>query len=374
MPWTTKKRKKITMKERFKNTIAMVTFIASSFVLFGQEELQKEYHQTYPLLDGTSVEIENRYGDIEINTWEKDSVAFHVEVTVNTSNNLDLDEMLEEINVDFNSNKSLVRAETNWAEDVTFFKKEFRNIKEGILGMSDNIEVNYEVYLPSNCELEINNKFGDVLIDEFDGELRLKLEYGDLRAQKLGDIKRIEQKYGKLKIHEMNDGFLILTGVKSAHIIKAHDLIMESSSCDLEFEEVNELDIISRHDEIRIEQINSMGGKQSLTDINIRELDERCSLDCKYGSVYIKKVNNTTQLVNLTGNRTDITLKYAEDFDSNFNIAVDEQAKLVMSPEINIIKKVFEEKNLYRVTANKGANTNNQVSINATKGYVRIGN
>ena len=253
-------------------------------------EQTKEITKSFVLNPDSYVEIETKYGDITVESWDADSVKFEIVITARSEKHWNLDDMLEKINVEFTSSSSFVLAETSWADNVSFFKKRTYDIKQG-LGSQDKIQVDYKVYLPSWVPLDISNKFGNVFMGKHEGALEVFVSYGDFRARQITNGKKIEVKYGKLKVKEIKYANIKLGACKSADIDEAEQLIIESSSSEIEISEVVQLNIRSKHDEIIIDEIEEFQGQLALSDLEIKELSKNMSANVRMGSLRIIETN-----------------------------------------------------------------------------------
>jgi len=361
------------MKETFKLLALMMMLTISANGMSADNELVKNIRESFSLEEGTYVELTNQYGDVEVSDWEKDSVAFEIEIIVRSDRgNLDLQEIMDRIEISFRSNSSYVLADTEWSDDVNFFRKGVQNIKQGI-GGGGNIEVNYKVYLPINTELVVNNKFGNVFFGDYHGPLSVNVDYGDLRGRNLSKVKKIGIKYGKLKINEMDKGSLDLSAVKSANIISANDIMISSGSSEIEIDQVNILNLDSKHDDIRIESAREIYGNMSLTDLKVFLIKDGSRIQSKFGSVYFKEIEPDVAKIEISGDRTDIFMNFSPSFDGLFDIIVDEEKKLAMSEGMKIKSREKTDNSSWNITATPGNGVGPAVNIVSTKGFVQIG-
>ncbi len=47
------------------------------------------------------------------------------------------------------------------------------------------MEINYMVYVPAHMDVVLNNKFGDIYMDDLDGQVDIELSNGVLKANRL---------------------------------------------------------------------------------------------------------------------------------------------------------------------------------------------
>ena len=67
----------------YKPGIILVTaFFLLSYGVSAQNEVSKEYHEEYTVRKGMTLDLNNRYGDVEVSTSESIRVVIDIKVTV----------------------------------------------------------------------------------------------------------------------------------------------------------------------------------------------------------------------------------------------------------------------------------------------------
>src|SRR5512146_2309879 len=67
------------------------------------QEVHKEFHQEYNAGANTTLEINNKYGDVTIDSWDQNKVVIDVKVTVEMPNQEKAQKLLDMINVEFST-------------------------------------------------------------------------------------------------------------------------------------------------------------------------------------------------------------------------------------------------------------------------------
>lgn len=358
------------------NGIFLTLFLLScTYAIAGSVyEETKEIKRAFDLNSESYIEIENKYGNIEILNWDKDSVLFEISVTVRSQKHHKLDEMLGRIDVDFTSASDFVLAQTLWADDVGFFTKGMYDVKKG-LGSEDKIEVNYKVFMPKWVSLDIKNRFGNIFMGTHEGDLEIQVHYGDFRARKIVNGKKIEVKFGKLKVNDIEYANLKLQSVRSADIDRARDLMIESSSSELEISEAVKLNIDSKHDEVIFEEIEELSGNFSLSYVEIKSLNKSMITKSKLGTIRVKEANTSAENINLEGNKTEIYIGLDDFFEGKVELDVNDDPRLLEYPrDMEIVSSgVGDDKRLH-ISGKFGDGAQTLVSIKSVSGYVQIGN
>ncbi len=115
--------------------------------------------------------IHNKHGKVTVNTWGERKVKIEVSISVNALSQQEADRALGQINVNFLSTTAFVKAET---------------VIGSISCQSlENYVINYQVWIPTDNNLEISNKYGDCEIGNLNGGFTAQVKYGDLKAGKI---------------------------------------------------------------------------------------------------------------------------------------------------------------------------------------------
>lgn len=319
---------------QFKLLGLLLMFLATNAVYAGFFEEKKEIRCAYKVEASPSVELNNQYGEVQIVSWDKDSVKVEATITATSDRLDDITKLLNRVEVICRGTKSTVVISTEWAEGVSIFKKGSMDLKN-ILKSDKKLKVDYKVYLPIDSRLSITNRFGDIYLPNYEGPLRVELSHGDLRARDIKDGRSISVRYGKMLIKNLDQGLLKLE-YGSLILDRANILTVESKSSTIEILEANRLAIKSRSDEFRLDQVKSLRGQSTYTNILVKELKELISLVTSYGDLRIRSVANDFKNVQLTGHSTDYDLEFGAE--SNFQLLVEtiKEKGLTHSPLITL--------------------------------------
>ena len=184
------------IRRKMKNLIyksGMFFFISLFLISFtiSAQEVTKEYHKEYTA--GTkTLDISNKYGDVVIQSWDKDQIVIDVKVTVDMSNKERAQKFLDQIDVQFSEGTNVVSAKTIIDDKFNFTG----------WGDSKKFSIDYHIKMPVGTDLILANKYGNTDIDELHGLMDLDIKYGNITAGKLtrGNIKPLSTlnlAYGK---------------------------------------------------------------------------------------------------------------------------------------------------------------------------------
>jgi len=343
-------------------------FVMPAMTSIAQDEVEKEILKTYPIdADGT-VSIENKYGDIEIIGWEKDFVEIKIEVIVKGKNEDRIETLLGRIQPDITARSSFINIETDFTEEKrNFFTNLFRTVTADF--NRSNLDINYLIRLPSKVRLEIINKFGDVLINDYEGRMDVELEYGDLRILGAVDDARVDMKFGKFHTSNEFTGRLIIKNGE-VDIQKSDYLSLDASGSEIKIESINKLVLISNKDDIEVEKVNSISGNIRFSDIEIEKAGEMLQLDLHYGSVTANSFSLNHPTILLNGNSSNMTIN-VEGISFALDATLIEGQMRLPKTVANLESNMIDEKEKKRqVTATYGKDQKGSMKIIGKKGDI----
>ena len=142
-------KKKIREKIQTMNyrTITTITFILLIFrSLSGQGDTEtRSYIKTVPLSKESSLEVINKYGNIHITQWDKDSAYIRAEIKAFAPNQTKLKRMFEGISINFTDTKYLVRAQTDFTQNINMLFESFKGMTSKLISYDSRVEINYYI-------------------------------------------------------------------------------------------------------------------------------------------------------------------------------------------------------------------------------------
>jgi hypothetical protein len=340
-------------------------FLVSSTL--SAQEISKEFHKEYTA--GTkSLDISNRYGDVVIESWDKDQIIIDVKVTVDMSNKEKAQKYLDLIDVQFSEGPSVISAKTVIDDKFNFTG----------WGDSRRFSIDYKIKMPVGTDLALVNKYGNTDIDELHGMLNLDIKYGNLTAGKLtrGNIKPLNKlniAYGKGTIDEA--GWLDLTEryVGNMDITKSQAILLDSKYSKISLGEASSIVGESKYDNIKIENIKNLVLENGYTEVNIGELTKKLSYNGHYGSFSIDRIPAGFETIDL------------ETHYMGVKLGIDETANYKLEAKVSYGGLKYNEdnfKNQRRIVENNSSeisgtigseeNPTAKVNVLASYGSVRL--
>jgi hypothetical protein len=163
----------------YKSGLLLSFFLLLSSAVLLSEEVTKEFHKEYTAGPNTTLDINNRYGNVVVVTTEQDRITIDIKVTVEVPGRDRAEKLLSYINVDFSESGDLVKAKTNIDDKFNF---------SGWGSGSKRFSINYKVNMPARINFTLTNRYGNSELDEIRGLVKIDIKYGNLIAQKLKSL------------------------------------------------------------------------------------------------------------------------------------------------------------------------------------------
>lgn len=317
---------------KFKKLFIYLVF--SCFLVSLQGQTFSDYiTRSFKVKPTITIEITNKYGKVHITPWDKDSVKFDIDLEMSANSTSKLNKLRNNIDVDFTNTNFYVIAKTDFGSSGRGFFSELLDMAEYLLP-SDKVTIDYRVHVPRYAMVKIENKFGDVYIDDHQGAVSLNLSNGDLKANRLNGKTDIKINSGDGEINYLQDAKMEIA-YSDFHVKKAERIIVDSKSSRLMFDNVNYLKATSRRDKYYVRKTVDMFGDSYFSDLNIYELENELNYQLKYGNINMEQVNNQFSFLNITSEYTDIDLIFEPEAIYEFDITHNKDVILTM-PEDKI--------------------------------------
>ncbi|MBC5774043.1 DUF4097 family beta strand repeat protein [Pontibacter sp. KCTC 32443] len=237
-------------------------------------EKRKTFEKTYKVTSADILNIENRYGRVHVNTWNKNEIKVKVDMIARAGSEGKASDMLNRMSI----------AESR--EDKTI---SLRTVYEPsrMSGVSSS-EINYTVYMPEANAVTIKNTYGDVYLAARKGKADLSLKYGNLKCDRLSN----------------SDNNLKLT--------------YGSGSCGY----INGGNVQIAYFDMNVAEAQELKGFSKYSELTIGKLNEELSMDMKYGSFRINNISNNVRNIRLASTYIPISLNFADNSAFNFNVNV----------------------------------------------------
>jgi hypothetical protein len=314
---------------------------------------------------GTSLEIENKYGKIQLATWDTDSVSVEVDILLTESSASKLRKLKDEVSIDFSETSSYIAAKTRIRSESGRIASELKSVGFAISGSNKHMEINYTVRVPEYMNLTLVNKFGDIYMDDVVGKVEIDLSNGALKAGQLEGNSTISLSFADAVIKSLGSSNLSLTYAELG-LGDAGQLELTSKSSTLNADSVNVLRIDSRRDKLNFQRVEYLYGSGNFSQVRVFDFLRESDIYMKYGKLSIDHVLPGFSKIYVESDFADVTLFFDPRSAFAFDILHHEKAVLKLPDRQLVVDESFDGKEHYRTTGTLGgAEPGRQVTINA---------
>ncbi|RME10594.1 MAG: hypothetical protein D6816_03130 [Bacteroidetes bacterium] len=299
----------------------------------GSLEFARTITKDFPINSDGTVSLANKYGKVEVKTWDKSRVKIEVTIVVKAKSESNANEIFDRIDIDFTNSSDYVSAETriepqksSWFDWSGSDKAEF--------------QINYEVFMPVSCALSLRNKYGDSFVEPIAGKTSVDIKYGNIRLEGVNNSLNIvlgygngtvvkarninaDLGYGKLNVSDADD--ISLVSKYSKITIDNADLITGESKYDnIVLGKVKKMNLLAKYGDVEIREANELDATAKYTDFKVHELKDGGVFEFQYGGLLVDKLAKGFSSMDLKGKYTDFKIyvepgaSYVLDASTNY--------------------------------------------------------
>ncbi len=326
------------MKKNIRLTPALFILLLVFFlpvILQAQTYSEKrEQGKSFKLKSGTVVQITNKYGNVNVIPWEKDSVRIEVSMSAQSKQAAKVIKILSSIDCEMLATANSISARTVFYDNSTTFWKDVVSYAGQVINTSNNLQINYTVYMPVANDITIDNKFGNVYMDNHKGNADITIANGDLQARNFIGRLKLKIDFGSASIQDAEDARL---NVNYSDLIlrKVNELTLNSRSSTLDIEEASSIDITSQRDKMIVKSCSSLNGEASFSRIRINELGSDVTMNTKYGELKLNSITRNFRNINIRSEYTDVLLGFSPPDSYSMDLIYDTKTTLNITSAIN---------------------------------------
>lgn len=349
------------MKKHYK---ILILFLLIPFLGFSNDDTyitkQKTIKKTYIVNSNAGIDIDNKYGNISVSTWDEDKIDLDITIKVNGTNESWVNEKLNSIDVDITALKSLVSAVTSIGNS-TFKSK----------GSNNSFEINYILKIPKNGSVKLANRYGNISTLNLESTTDISCKYGKVTLAKLnGSSNRVEIAYCQNSSIEYIKNGNIQARYSGLKINDSGNLNLDASYTDVTLNDGQNIKYDCNYGNLKFQKINSLTGSGNYLTVSIAEVSSTFTLDTNYSKVSIGTMNDKSGNVNINSGYTDISLGYNPNYAFDFDITA-RYANIKHDNSLDI--SVSEVKsNTKRISGFYKKKGQNKVNINSNYGNISL--
>ena len=359
------------MDTPYKNSLLCLAMVLITNLMLAQEQVSKTISETFEMTNAGELQVDNKYGSITIHGWSKNNISITVDVITSHKKKENAQNLLDRIEPRIKSMTDFVTISSEIAEKNKGFLAEYFSKANPFDFDRSNIQINYSIYLPSNAVVDINNKFGDVILEDWTGKLRIDVQHGDIWVNKNLKNADITLKFGKLKAKNINYGSI---NIKNGNLSlgKSKDLRLTSSGSVMDLDEISSLEIYSSKDEITINEVESIHGELEFTNLQLANVDDEIDLVMKIAEFKVLTIHSADAKINIQQQSSEIVLN-VQEFSFRFNATLEEGLLRLPKTFENVETHMIDKgKRIRDIKATYGKSKQGSITITGEKGVILL--
>lgn len=345
--------------------LTIVFFSISVALIAKTEEFENKISKNFNVNEKTLLKIDNKFGNVNIKNWQKNEVEINVSIVVDAKSKEKADKVFNKITIDISENKNIISAITNIENQSTFKIFYISSSNE-----HDSYSINYEINAPVYILLDLNNKFGDVFINELHSKSDINIKYGDLKANNLlfPDVKpysKITLSYGSANIDKLT-WCNYVSKYSDSEITESQALFIYSRYSEYVFDKNIAIICDSKFDDYKIDTCENFVLTGAYNDVKIKKIIKQFVIDSKYGDYKISNISENFKKIKLITAFTDLSLGLSKK--SNFKINL-----VGIYSEVNIPSVIFGGSDYDDDNLNLKGSYNNKDSKNIISASLKYG-
>jgi len=358
----------------YKVSLAAVLLIAGLAASGQTFEKSKTVRDGFKITPNVEVQVINKYGDIHLIPWEKDSVIFEINFSVTSNKQAKVDKIFEYVDFDFRATAYYVIAQTVF-EGQNSFWMEMTDMANTIFSGGTNTRIDYTVYYPENNDIKIENKFGNIYTTEHTGKVDITLSNGDLKAFAFRGPAKLNIEFSNVSINEIVNANLTL-GYVEMNVERAGELSIESRSSKLYINYCEKIHLNSKRDRLYLKQAGEITGDLFFSYFSLDEAASKINLKTNYGDIKIMDITDGFVRMDFSSEYSDITLYLDDEHLFDMEVTRDDRSEIVTSVDMISKNEVpvqgAEDTFKATMTAGKQGKTRIPVIINLKSGKLYL--
>jgi len=268
----------------------------------GKYTKNKTIAKEFKVTKDATLNVSNKYGNIDIVTWNENNIEVVVKITTNGDDEDKVKKRLEEVTVEFDANSKYVSAKTMIEKSSASWN--WWGNKNNV-----NMEINYQIKMPITNHVNLSNDYGSINLNKLEGKATINCDYGKLNiGELLNASNSINIDYtNNSTISFMRNGN-INADYSTLKIDKAGKIELNADYSHVSFGSVDRLNYSCDYGSLKIENAENMNGTSDYMNLNIGKLLVSGVFNLDYGSLKIEELGQRLKELNIQSSYTHIKL------------------------------------------------------------------
>ncbi len=280
---------------RIKQSFSIILLALGTWIVAHAEqpklvEKRKTLVKTYTVDARDQLSVDNQYGQVKINLWDRKEIRVDVAITANAPTEQRATDYLNAVTISEKREGSVITLRT--LIDRSQFGSNNWNSWRSKPGEKNSIQIDYVVNMPKFNALIVKNKFGNTDIASFQAPLIVQSRYGNFSADDLSNASNtIEVAYGNAKIGKMDGGK------------------MEVRYSDFNLDQARTLLLVNKFGKLTIGEVGSLNADIDYSGATIGRVNESCKINLSYsGNFQVEQLPRSAENITIRAAYSSVVL------------------------------------------------------------------
>jgi len=332
----------------------------------GKYERSRKVKKEFRVNADALVKISNKYGNLDIATWDENRVVIEVSITVSGNNEDKIESRLERIHIEFNGSANQVSAKTV-----------IEKISSGWFGSNNNInyQIDYKIKMPVTNNVNLINDYGTISINELKGKAKINCDYGKILIGSLyHEDNDINMDYTSNSVIEFINSGRINADYSKLRIEKAKYIDLNADYTTTVIENIEKLEFNCDYGKIEVENGNVITGNGDYLTMRFGTIYNKFVVDADYGGIRINKLMKGFDRLKIVSDYTGIKIGLEKGISFNFTTKLSYADFSYDEDNITFIKQIVKSSSKYYEGYVNQENSNSRLEISSEYGSVKLYN
>ncbi|QYJ67609.1 DUF4097 family beta strand repeat-containing protein [Flavobacterium litorale] len=272
----------------------------------GKYKKEKKINKSFNVASDAALNVQNKYGNIYVTTWDKNQTTIDVTIKVSGNNEKKVEKTINGIDVDFYNSPESVTARTKI---------------DKLMNGTISIDINYTIKIPKNGSIDLDNMYGGIQLSKINGKSRIRCKYGDL------DIEELRHTTNNIDIQYCDNSTIgfIKSGTVNVQYSELKIGKMENAEVNSQYTDVSigmaeDLRYRSDYGDVKIGSTSSINGTSTYSSLKVERVKKAFDVEVQYGDIKAG-LEKTIKSVAVNSMYSDVVLNHARGTNFDFEFA-----------------------------------------------------
>ena len=331
----------------------------------GKYEKTKTLNKTYEVNADALLKIDNKFGNLEVVSWNENRVVIEVKITVSGNDESKVISRLKQIDVSFSGSKSLVSAKTTIEKSSSnWFGSKNNNL---------NYQIDYTVKMPITNHADFTNDYGTISLTELKGKADINCDYGKILIGSLHhEDNDINMDYTTNSVIEFINSGSINADYSKLRIEKAKSIDLNADYTTTIFENIEDLDFNCDYGKIEVLNANTIDGNGDYLTMRFGTIYNKINIEADYGGIRIDMLKNGFESVYINSDYTGIKIGVNKETPFDFIAKTSYGSFTYDGENIDYTKKIVKTTSKYYEGYVNQKDSSSKIEILSDYGSIKI--